>query len=152
MMKRHAPTVDASVTGSDVQLHAPQLLGSRDAQQQPPRHVFVPQSKSEPHASPGSPFAHAPLPGEHAAHGSCRAVVEQQNPPRQTDEVIGMSSAPNPRSQEYSGSVQSLSHLHELPGVPLLPWPSVASAKVGVGTQSRCDLAPGKIVSAEIKQ
>jgi len=83
----HSPAVTAVVPFAPKQRHAvqPAVITADAAQQQPPLHMFVPQSKDDEHVSPGEYMTHAPLTYEHDLHE--RSDDEQQNPPRHEDDA-----------------------------------------------------------------
>ena len=85
----HAPAEAAVVAGVERHVHAvqPGAVSTEDAQQQPPRQRFVPQSNADAHASPGDASAHAPVLAVHVEHPSVTASALQHTPPRHAPEV-----------------------------------------------------------------
>ena len=71
----------------------PAVFAADAAQQQPPRHTFVAQSKGDAHVSPGEKVRHDPLCIEHVEHERSADVAEQQKPPRHADEAHAESDA-----------------------------------------------------------
>lgn len=75
----HVPAV-AAVVAEEVQ-HAqeeqPSVCSAEEAQQQPPKHMLVPQSAFEAHASPGELRMQEPEPKLHAWQ-PCRAALGEQ--------------------------------------------------------------------------
>jgi len=61
----------------------PRVATTEEAQQQPPLHLSLLQSKSEAQPSPGELSTHAPLSRAHAEHLSAAAAGRQQKPPAQ---------------------------------------------------------------------
>lgn len=69
------------------QVVQPTICAASEEQQQPPRHLPVPQSLGEAQASPGLTVAHAPMANVHAEHPKRTDEEEQQKLPRQADDA-----------------------------------------------------------------
>ena len=97
----HVPAVAAVVVTFAQHVHDVHVGERRtdEAQQQPPLHMFVPQSKPLEHASPGEFRTHAPVPGVHALQPARTAAAEQHAPPAHKPEahaVFEAQRAPGP--------------------------------------------------------
>lgn len=82
--RTHLPAFAAVVAELDRHAHAehPAVSTADMAQQQPPRHVFVPQSNALVQFSPGEDSRHDPDDGRHLLQPSVTAAGLQQLPPR----------------------------------------------------------------------